>query len=659
MALAPQNISTLPRMGDILLGRYVIEGELGTGGFSTVYRGHQLGVERTVAVKCLDPSAVERDRAAAERFAREARLASSLEHPNTITIFDYGRTEAGVLFLVMEFVDGVTLETLLKHGAISDSRAVNLVRQVLHSLREAHDNHIIHRDLKPANIMISDRAGEKDVVKVLDFGIAKALTGDNPVDITQELTGVDRIIGTPRYMPPEQIRGKTLSPASDLYSVGLIFFEMLAGRALLTQDQTMAVLGAQLSKSSIALPRDSEIRPSFVPIIEKALQKDPLQRFQSANEFLGSLDTTPVHISRDQPNVSVGQSQAETLPMDLDGISAMVASHAAQQQLQTLSPHQAIAPPEGYHFGDTRSIRPSRNSVLILNVLLAALLLFLGIIFGAVILPRMLDRPESQRVVYVTQDEEQDETVNEQSVEPSTVEPLQTFHVTHTEGLVHGAIRESQDRVRPAAFTFLGDPGGVEIYRGTERLGLAGEPVNVRRQRLPEEVELRKEGYYSDWVWISVEQAGEIRYALQPTPEIVARVEEREETREEAREETRDEERSRRRSRRERRDASDSAERRDRRVFVPIDQPTATESRHRDEEVATVEDREAERDETPSIGVIDAETSPPATVEGIAPIDEGTPSRSRRRTEPIDDEDDGIEPLDQPASGPVNGLQPF
>ena len=504
----------LPKTGDILLSRYVIEAVIGEGGFATVYRGNQLGVERTVAIKCLDPSAVEKDAGAPQRFAREARLASSLEHPNTITIFDYGRTESGILFLVMEYVQGMGLDEVLNTGPVSPERAARLIRQVLHSLREAHDHKIIHRDLKPSNIMVCDRAGESDVVKVLDFGVAKALTGDAPMDITRELTGVDRIIGTPRYMSPEQIRGKNLAPSSDLYSVGLVFYEMLAGRPMVQQEESMAVLGAQLSPQAFQIPADAQIPPAFRRVIEQALTKDPAQRFQSVNEFLGALDYAPVHISQEQVRLQL--PEAETLPMDLGDIKALVAEHQARKATQG-KPGQVVIP----HTGSTARPRQAKTgSLVLLNIMLAIVLLLLGIIFGAVVLPRMGKDGPNERVVYVTEAAPDDENAASGAppVSPSS-SGMESFHVRHAEGLVLAATAHAMTSAVPVVFTFDGEPQDAGLYLGDALLGTGEGTLTFLRSELPNEIELRAEGYFTDWVWLTADGAsGPVTYALRAHP---------------------------------------------------------------------------------------------------------------------------------------------
>ena len=503
----------LPKAGDILLGRYVIEEVLGEGGFATVYRGHQLGVERTVAIKCLDPSSINKDRGAAQRITSEARVASGLEHPNTITVFDYGRTEKGILFLVMEYVDGVTLETLLERGPVQPERAAHIVRQILHSLREAHSHQIVHRDLKPSNIMVCDRAGETDVVVVLDFGIAKVLTGESPMDITRKMTGLDKIIGTPRYMSPEQIRGKQLTPASDVYSVGLIFFELLTGQPLIEHSETMVVLSKQLTQAPLELPRDGSIEPKYLTVLEQALQKEVSKRFRTVNEFLGALDVAPMYV---YSPAQIQMAEAETVPLDLDNIKEMVVAQHAAKQVQERRLDPVVMPRPGV----APSAQPGNRNIVLLNILLASLLIFLGIIFGAVVLPRLLSDGQSDRIVYVTQEGVQVEPPTgapESGREsPPVTAPLQSYQVAHTRSIVNRAQVAAMTAANPLRFTFIGSPDGVSLTLAGDTIGNQGEVIAIPPDRLPNEVEISADGYYSDWVLVAVDTPRTVVFNLRP-----------------------------------------------------------------------------------------------------------------------------------------------
>jgi len=211
-----------PRVGTTLAGRYVIEEVLGEGGMATVYRARHKLVDRPCAVKIMSPG-LSRDPVVRERFRREAKAAQKLAHPNIIEIFDQGDTEDGTAYLVMELLEGESLGTTLTRGRLTHERALPIMVQVARALARAHDFEVIHRDLKPDNIFLSTRSDGTDLVKLLDFGIARSLQD-------ARLTGQGEVFGTPQYMAPERITSIDAGASSDLYAVGVIFFEMLAGK---------------------------------------------------------------------------------------------------------------------------------------------------------------------------------------------------------------------------------------------------------------------------------------------------------------------------------------------------------------------------------------------------------------------------------------------
>jgi len=217
-----------PLVGRVFQGRYRIEAVLGRGGMGTVYKATQLTVNRAVALKILRPR-LEGDLKAIARFQQEARTIASLSHPNAVKLIDFGQSddEEQTFFLVMEHLEGSSLrEVISSEAPLSPERVRHISIQILEVLGEAHHLNVIHRDLKPANIFLCAVAGSPDFVKVLDFGVAK-VSGVNAADTT--LTGSDAVLGSPRYMAPEQAQGQPVTPQSDLYSLGLIMHEMLTG----------------------------------------------------------------------------------------------------------------------------------------------------------------------------------------------------------------------------------------------------------------------------------------------------------------------------------------------------------------------------------------------------------------------------------------------
>ena len=280
-----------PFIGREIEGRYRIVSRIGDGGMGVVYKATQKAVDRTVAVKVL-PHRMITDATIPRRFEREARSASQLLHPNTITIHDFGQTRDGVFYIVMEYLNGCSLSEELKSGGFfSWRRALRIVSQICGSLAEAHDKGIVHRDIKPGNIFLLDIKGREDFVKVLDFGIAKLLDASSSKD--DELTQEGVIVGSARYMSPEQIRGQDLDPCSDVYSLGVVAYEMLVQRPITRVDnraQYYLFHLYELPKPFSEARPDLEIPASVEAMVTRMLAKDPSIRYQSAGELADACD---------------------------------------------------------------------------------------------------------------------------------------------------------------------------------------------------------------------------------------------------------------------------------------------------------------------------------------------------------------------------------
>jgi serine/threonine-protein kinase len=289
------------RLGTVISGRYRIHELLGEGGMGAVYLAEHTHMKKRVALKLLHPSMS--DNAEVQlRFEREAMAASHIEHPNVAAATDFGRTEDGAYFLVLEYVEGTSLRDALERGPLSVSRALHIARQMGLALERAHDAGIVHRDLKPENVMLVNRAGELDFVKVLDFGIAKVLelgahhaSGDiaKRNSAGQPLTQLGTILGTPEYMAPEQALGEAVTPSADLYAVGVILYEMLTGLHPFEPPDRAAMLSfhivAPVPRMQDRAPK-VEIPTTVEAVVRRLLEKEAANRYPSARALVEAID---------------------------------------------------------------------------------------------------------------------------------------------------------------------------------------------------------------------------------------------------------------------------------------------------------------------------------------------------------------------------------
>jgi len=280
-------------LGRTIAGKFTIESRVGSGGMGSVYRARQTGLDKIVAVKVLHRELLA-EPTFASRFKREATSASRIDHPSSIRVIDFGEEPDGLLYIAMEYLEGKTLFKVLREEApLAPGRIVDLSRQILAALAAAHELGLIHRDLKPENVIIlagkDDDGKATEHVKVCDFGIAKLQTNN---DVDEKLTVEGSIVGTPEYLSPEQARGGELDARSDLYSMGVILFEMLTGQPPFRGDTPLAIVLKHLDAPP---PRPSSITPTADVKLEaaclKALSKAPADRFASAREMRASLMT--------------------------------------------------------------------------------------------------------------------------------------------------------------------------------------------------------------------------------------------------------------------------------------------------------------------------------------------------------------------------------
>jgi serine/threonine-protein kinase len=285
---SPDESGIVP-VGSVLDGRYRIDSVLGKGGMGRVYKGEHTGIGKAVAIKVLH-SKLGGSREAAQRFQREALASGRLDHVNIVGVSDFGVLDDGSLYLVMEALEGETLgDRLARDKRIPWQDAMEIVRGVLAGLRHAHDRGVVHRDIKPDNIFLAKKDGER-VIKILDFGIAKLVAGDAN-DPASTRTGIT--VGTPAYLSPEQAVGGAITSASDLYSLSVVIYEMLTGRAPFEDTDPLAMLTAHVSRDVPAFAEvapDLQVPPGLEQVLVHGMAKVSSERIQTASEYLDALD---------------------------------------------------------------------------------------------------------------------------------------------------------------------------------------------------------------------------------------------------------------------------------------------------------------------------------------------------------------------------------
>jgi serine/threonine protein kinase len=260
---------------------------IGSGGMGDVYEAEHLTLKKRVAIKTLKSHLLETS--AFRRFQTEARAASSLKHPNIVSVYDLGLSQTGEPYMVMDLVKGETLAQLLKRsGALSIDDSITIISQICAGVICAHERGILHRDLKPSNVIL-EQVGEKRVARVLDFGIAKILETD---DLVSRMTRTGELLGTPSYMSPEQVNGQKLDHRSDIYSVGCMFYEMLTGSPPILGKSAMETMHRHVTEVPLPLSQAAlkKFPVGLETIVARALAKDPADRFQTLKEMLSAIE---------------------------------------------------------------------------------------------------------------------------------------------------------------------------------------------------------------------------------------------------------------------------------------------------------------------------------------------------------------------------------
>ena len=280
-----------PYLGRDIAGQFRVIEKIGSGGMGAVYKAEQPEMRRFVAIKILHKRYLARTDLVT-RFKREARAMSHLSHPNTARVFLYGQLDDGACYFIMEYLEGRNLaQTIRREGPMDPHRAINIMIQASGALEEAHRGGIVHRDLKPENIFLTSQGGIEDFPKVLDFGLAKVSERQmRPGSLI--LTQDGMVFGTPEFMSPEQARGETLDGRSDIYSLGIILYELLTGKLPFDANQPMEYIQKHIKAPPIALSErcpDRSYPDGLEAVLMRSLAKKPEQRFQTAADFANTL----------------------------------------------------------------------------------------------------------------------------------------------------------------------------------------------------------------------------------------------------------------------------------------------------------------------------------------------------------------------------------
>jgi predicted Ser/Thr protein kinase len=306
-------------VGQVVADRYHIIKKLGEGGMGAVYLGEHVKMGRKSAIKVMT-QAMSSDPDAVSRFNREAANASRLSHPNICQVYDFGETSEGLIYLAMEFIEGRSLSAVAEsEGALPPARAGHIVKQAAEALQVAHDQTIVHRDIKPDNIMVIQAKDGSDVVKVVDFGIAKAVAGD---ETGQKVTKTGLVVGTPEYMSPEQLSGDKLDGRSDIYSLALVLYKLLTGVLPFQSDTAQETMIKRLTDDpeplAVARP-DIVFPPTLQAVMDRALARSVDDRYASAAEFGRDLSAAVGALPLPQTRTNVDHvTQAATQLMDTE-----------------------------------------------------------------------------------------------------------------------------------------------------------------------------------------------------------------------------------------------------------------------------------------------------------------------------------------------------
>lgn len=368
-----------PYIGQSILGQFWIEDIIGKGGMGSVYKAKQPDVDRMVAVKILHTRLASRQDLVL-RFRREARAMCKLTHPNTAKVFLFGQLDTGALYIVMEFLEGKNLLQFEKdNGPFSPERAARIMIQVCGALEEAHKLGIIHRDLKPENIVLTNQGGIEDFPKVLDFGLAKMNDPDPSTGSLRVLTQQGAIFGTPEFMSPEQAKGEPLDPRSDIYSLGIILYEMVTCKLPFKARNPMDFIAHHIKADPIPVHErvsGTPLQEVHWQVLSRTLMKERIDRYQSAMEFADGLATWIVDGSQ-------GKGEGDAMPIYINQSASQpvsrppgVQAHPAAQPPAQAFQAPMVGPAAGKKSGTKILLIAGGIVLLFIIALLAAIFMF-------------------------------------------------------------------------------------------------------------------------------------------------------------------------------------------------------------------------------------------------------------------------------------------
>ena len=446
-----------PLLGTTIDGRYTVEAILGQGGMGTVYAGRHAIIDKRVAIKVLRADHVENDPTAAQRFLVEAKAASKIGHQNIVDITDFGVLKDGQAYFVMEFLDGPTLGKIVHEaGFLSPLRAIAVTVQMARGLQAAHDKGIIHRDLKPENIFVLERDGQSDLVKIVDFGIAKDQKNN------RRLTQAGMVLGTPEYMSPEQATGQPTDHRVDMYALGCILYEMLTGDVpfkgetptkTLTQHVFDAPEPPSKRRPDLAIPAALEA------VVLRTLQKKPTDRFADLRALMAALDRVESELRAADAKPAAAGAASMTAPSLPPRVVAPVSSQAPTAISPAVSDSTLLA-----------AVKPKRTGLLIGAGAIGGLL-FVG---GAIALVRGSSPKRPPPAVVVAAPTTPATPTPPTSAKPAVPSPTAAADIE---------------------LVLRTNPPGADVLRGAERLGAT--PLTVRLPRSDEAIALtfRHAGY--------------------------------------------------------------------------------------------------------------------------------------------------------------------